>query len=64
MSSSQFDQYGQHVESKHLRNGMDSDQYIKDNALYRTWLTHDLYLKKVRLGEKQKKNMQNQFLIF
>ncbi|XP_027876260.1 desmocollin 2-like protein [Xiphophorus couchianus] len=46
MSSSQFDQYGQHVESKHLRNGMDSDQYIKDNALYRTWLTHDLYLKK------------------
>ncbi|PWA25420.1 hypothetical protein CCH79_00005343, partial [Gambusia affinis] len=45
MSSGQFDQYGQHVESKHLRSGMEYDQYNMENALSRTWLTHDLYLK-------------------
>lgn len=46
MSSSQFGQYGQHVGSQLLGNGMDYGQYTMDAAQLKAWQTHDLYLTK------------------
>ncbi|KAM4728062.1 desmocollin 2-like protein [Anableps anableps] len=44
ISSSQFDQYNQHVESQVL-NGMDYGQNTLDRSQVLAWATHNLYLK-------------------